>query len=154
MKEPWWVDDDTCFDVTFTPAVNREHHVELRVWLDFYVACPERLKGKSFDDLMKEPAVVDALRRVDSVLSPLLDAKTWFFKGTVYEGYDSYFPSYTEELRHLFDKGWQSDSITSNPYYWIELKTPSRFENEEIVSTIADLLIANYDFRKSMKNFR
>lgn len=149
-----WVDDDTCFDVTFTPTVNREHHVELRVWLDFYVACPERLKGKSFDDLMKEPAVVDALRRVDAVLSPLLDAKTWFFKGTVYEGYDSYFPSYTEELRHLFDKGWQSDSITSNPYYWIELKTPSRFENEEIVSTIADLLIANYDFRKSMKNFR
>jgi hypothetical protein len=35
-----------------------------------------------------------------------------------------------------------------------ELKQPSYFEDKQIISTIGDLIIANYDFRKSLAEWR
>ena len=150
----FWIDDDTCFDVTFTPSINAKKEIALRLWLDFYISRPDRLAGKSFDELMQEPVIADSLNKLDSVLAPLLSKRTWYFNGYTYEGCETYFPSYIDELRYLHDKGWLSDSITNNPQFWIDLKTPSQFEEDKIVDTIADVLIANYDFRKAMKGFK
>lgn len=149
----FWIDDDMSFDVTFTPSVTPDKKISLRLWLDFYVALPERLNGKTFDELMQEQAIADNLCRLDSVLAPLL-TKNWFFKGCKYEGNNDYFPSYIDELRYLHNNGSMSDSITNNPQYWLVLDKPSYFESNEVVNTIADILIANYDFRKAMKNFK
>ena len=149
----FWIDDDMSFDVTFTPSVTPDKKISLRLWLDFYVALPERLNGKTFDELMQEQAIADNLCRLDSVLAPLL-TKNRFFKGCKYEGNDDYFPSYIDELRYLHNNGSMSDSITNNPQYWLVLDKPSYFESNEVVNTIADILIANYDFRKAMKNFK
>lgn len=149
----FWIDDDTCFDVTFTPSVNAQKKIALRLWLDFHVSRPERLNGKSFDELMQEATIADSLKQLDTVLAPLLE-KNWFFNGYTYEGTNTYFPSYIEELRYIHNKGWMSGDITNKPQYWIELAKPSYFEAEEVVNTIADVLIANYDFRKAMKNFK
>ncbi len=150
----FWIDDDTCFDVTFTPSINAKKEIALRLWLDFYISRPDRLAGKSFAELMQEPVIADSLNKLDSVLAPLLSKRTWYFNGYTYEGCETYFPSYIDELRYLHDKGWLSDSITNNPHFWIDLKTPSQFEEDKIVDTIADVLIANYDFRKAMKGFK
>lgn len=152
----FWLDNDTCFDVTFTPSVNSEKQISLRLWLDFHVSRPERLKGKSFDELMQEPVIADNLKKLDAVLAPLLsdNKNSWYFKGRIYEGNETYFPSYIDELRYIHDKGWMAGDITNNPQFWIDLKKPSHFEEDKIVDTIARVLIANYDFRKAMKNFK
>lgn len=146
--------DDKYFDVTFSPSINARKQIALRLTLNFYVSCPERLNGKRFDELMQEAVIADSLNALDKVLVPLLDKNTWFFSGQTYEGYDSYFPSYIDELRYIHSKGWMSGLIANKPQFWIELDKPSHFEEEKIVDTIADLLIANYDFQKSMKSFR
>ena len=150
----FWIDDDTCFDVTFTPSVNSNKQIALRLWLDFHVSRPERLTGKSFDELMQETVIADSLDKLDSVLAPLLSQKTWFFNGRTYEGNATYFPSYIDELRHIHDNGWMSADITNDPQFWIDLEKPSHFEEDKIVDTIARVLIANYDFRKAMKDFK
>lgn len=150
----FWIDDDTCFDVTFTPSINAKKEIALRLWLDFHVRRPDRLADKTFDELMQEPLIADSLNKLDSVLAPLLSKRTWYFNGYTYEGCETYFPTYIDELRYLHDKGWMSDDITNNPQFWIDLKTPSQFEEDKIVDTIADVLIANYDFRKAMKGFK
>lgn len=150
----FWIDDDTCFDVTFTPSVNSKKQIALRLWLDFHVSRPERLTGKTFDELLQETAIADSLGKLDSVLAPLLSKKTWFFNGRTYEGNATYFPSYIDELRYIHDNGWMAADITNNPQFWIDLEKPSHFEEDKIVDTIARVLIANYDFRKAMKDFK
>lgn len=149
----FWIDDNTSFDVTFSPSVNSNKQIALRLWLDFHVSRPERLKGKSFDELMMEGVIAENLNKLDDVLAPLL-TKTWFFTGRIYEGNETYFPSYIDELRYIHSKGWMQGDITNNPQFWIELEKPSHFEEEKIVDTLARVLIANYDFRKAMKDFK
>lgn len=127
----------------------------IRLWLDFHISRPERLNGKTFDEIMQEPIIAENLNRLDAVLTPLLASDTCeWFKGRLYEGNLKYFPSYTDELRFIHNNGWMSGDITNNPQFWIELEKPSHFEEHKIVDTIADVIIANYDFRKSMKNFK
>lgn len=150
----FWIDDETCFDVTFTPSVNSDNQISLRLWLDFHVSRPERLTGMTFDQLMQETVIADSLGKLDSVFIPLLSKKTWFFKGRIYEGNATYFPSYIDELRHIHDTGWMAADITNNPQFWIDLEKPSHFEEDKIIDTVAHVLIANYDFRKAMKDFK
>ncbi len=149
-----WIDDNTYFDVTFTPSINAENKIALRLWLDFHVARPERLNGKTFDELMQESIIADNLNKLDAVLAPLLSKRTWFFNGRTYEGNTTYFPSYIDELRYIHENGWMSGDITNNPQFWIDLEKPSHFEEDKIVDTIARVLIANYDFRRAMKDFK
>lgn len=150
----FWIDDNTSFDVTFTPSINAENKIALRLWLDFHVARPERLNGKTFDELMQESIIADNLNKLDAVLAPLLSKRTWFFNGRTYEGNTTYFPSYIDELRYIHENGWMSGDITNNPQFWIDLEKPSHFEEDKIVDTIARVLIANYDFRRAMKDFK
>lgn len=149
----FWIDNDTSFDVTFSPSVNSENKIALCLWLDFHISRPERLKGKPFDELMQEPAIGENISRLDAVLAPLLK-NCWFFNGHTYENHESYFTSYIDELRYLHESGWMEENITNNPQFWIDLAKPSLFEDAKVVDTIADVIIANYEFRKSMRNFK
>lgn len=148
-----WYDDNSYVDVTFTPAINPENKIALRLWLDFHIARPERMNGMSFDELLQDETLSSSLMALDSVLSPLLKS-AWYFNGRTYDGQASYFPSLTDELRYIHERGWMSGDITNNPQYWIDLQKPSHFEDSEIVDTIAKVLIANHDFRKSMKDWK
>lgn len=56
-----------------------------------------------------------------------------------------------DKKRSLRETGRTSiNSLSSGSLF----DTPSAFEDDEVVDMIADILIANYDFRKSMKNFK
>ena len=148
-----WTDDDKRFDVTFTPEVNKDNQISLRVWLDLHISRPERLNHKSFDELIQDQLISGSLQEFDAILSPLLKDKD-FFKGRVYDGNESFFPSFTDELRFIHDNGWMSGDITNNPQYWIELGKPSYFEESEVVDAIADIIAANYDFRKATSEWK
>lgn len=148
-----WLDDEASFDVTFTPAINSKNKISLRLWLDFNISRPERMKGLSFDEIMQDEQLSSSLTALDSVLAPLLKS-AWYFEGLTYDGQTTYFPSFVDELRYIHKKGWMSGDITNNPQFWINLQKPSHFEDSKIVDTIASLLIANYDFRKSMRNWK
>lgn len=146
--------EDSWFDVTFSPSINPDNQVSLRLWLDFNIRRPERLRGKSFDEIMEDTTVQKSLSELDSVLSLLLSEKAWFFKGQGHDNNKIYFASYIDELRYMHGKGWLSEDITNNPYYWVNLEKPSHFEEKQIFSAIGDLVIANYDFRIAMKDWR
>lgn len=148
-----WYDDDSSFDITFTPSINSKNEIALRLWLDFHVARPERMNGMTFDEMLKDEQLSSAIEELDSVLRPLLKS-AWYFNGRTYDGQSTYFPSFADELRYIHKMGWMSGDITNNPQYWIDLQKPSHFEDTKIVDTIAKVLIANYDFRKSMKDWK
>ena len=148
-----WYDVDSYFDITFTPSINSKNEIALRLWLDFHVARPERMNGMTFDEMLKDEQLSSAIEELDSVLRPLLKS-AWYFNGRTYDGQSTYFPSFADELRYIHKMGWMSGDITNNPQYWIDLQKPSHFEDSKIVDTIAKVLIANYDFRKSMKDWK
>ncbi len=148
-----WIDDDTSFDVTFTPSINSNNEISLKLWMDFHIARPERMKNMSFDEIMTDERLASSLTGFDSVLAPLLKSE-YYLKGRTYDGHSTYFASFTDELRYIHKMGWMSGEITNNPEYWIELKKPSHFEERKVIDTITNLLIANYDFRKSMKDWQ
>ncbi|MCM1331531.1 MAG: KAP family NTPase [Bacteroides sp.] len=148
-----WIDDDTSFDITFTPSINSNNEISLKLWMDFHIARPERMTNMSFDEIMTDERLASSLAGFDSVLTPLLESE-YYLKGRTYDGYSSYFTSFTDELRYIHKMGWMSGDITNNPEYWIELKKPSHFEERKVIDTITNLLIANYDFRKSMKDWQ
>lgn len=147
-----WIDDDKKFDVVFTPSINKKNQIALGIWLDFCIARPERMKGKTFDEIILDEHLSSALAELDKVLTPLLSK--WYFNGSTYEGTETYFSSYREELSYIHKMGWMEDSITNNPKYWIDLEKPSLFQEPEIIDAIANVIIANYEFRKSMKNWK
>lgn len=149
----WITVDNMEYDVTFTPSVSPDNKVALRLWLDLQVKRPERLNGTTFAELMQEPVIARSLTTLDNVLVPLLK-DSWFFKGQRYDGKSTCFESYTDELCYLHNKGEMLDEITNKPQFWIELDKISYFDNDNIVGAIADVLIASYDFHKSMKDLK
>lgn len=148
-----WYEEKSYIDVVFTPSTNSRGQIALRLWLNMHISRPERMKGLSFEDIIKDECLAKSLADFDSVLTPLLDS-LWYFEGRTYEGRQTYFPSYTEELRYMHEMGWMLGEITDNPQYWIKLDKPSHFEDSQVVDVVAKVLIANYDFRKSMKNWK
>ncbi len=148
-----WYDDNASLSVTFTPGINSKNEIALGLSLDSHLARPERMKGLSFDELLQDERLSAAIAELDSILSPLLKS-AWYFNGRTYEGQSSYFSSFADELRYIHQRGWMSGDITNNPQYWIDLQKPSHFEDRKIVDTIAKVLIANYDFRKALKDWK
>jgi hypothetical protein len=149
-----YYNDTDYIDVTFTPSVNRKNQIALRLWMHFHWPRPERMKGLTFDEIMQDSTVAEAINSLDAVITPLLHKDTWYFHGRTYDGNKTYFPSYVEELRYIHQNGWMDGDITNNPQFWIDLDKPSFFEDKQIVATIGNLILANYDFRKAMQELR
>lgn len=147
------IDKKRRFEVVFTPSINEKKQIALRIWPKIAIKRPERLKGKSFEEMMKDETLANELSHLDSTLCKFLGKDTWFFEGKTFEGQSTFFPSYREELEYIHRKGWLSKEITNDPQFWINLDKPSHFEEEKIVDTIADVILATYNFRKAMKNW-
>ncbi|MDE5795125.1 MAG: KAP family NTPase [Muribaculaceae bacterium] len=146
------LDKKTKLNITFRPVIKDNGCISLRISPDFKLSRPERMMGLAFDEIIMDPHLYSGLSALDSVISPLLTS-VWYFKGRTHEGHPDSFKSYLDDLRYCHVKGWLSEDITDNPEYSIDLRKASLFEDEKVVDTIANLLIANYDFRKSMKDW-
>ena len=94
--------------------------------------------------------------RLDLSVNPYADNPAFCHGGTLHEeGIES---GMSENLKRLesslsslkTDNGWLSESSDGDNGLYIELDKPSYFEDMKVADTIADLLIAYYDFRKSL----
>lgn len=81
-----WYDEESYIEVIFTPSTNSRGQIALRLWLDIHISRPERMKGLSFEDIIKDECLAKALADFDSVLTPLLDKSLWYFEGRTHEG--------------------------------------------------------------------
>lgn len=148
-----WYEEKDRIDVTFTPSINSSGQISLRLGLDMYISRPERMSRLTFEDIVKDECLAKSLANLDSVIKPML-GKLWYFEGRVYDGGQTYFPSYTDELHYLHNKEWMPYAITFNPVYWINMNETYLFRDPSVVEVVAKVLIANYDFRKSMKDWK
>ncbi|MDE6552187.1 MAG: KAP family NTPase [Muribaculaceae bacterium] len=147
------VDDGSGYNIKFVPSCNSDDTITLKIEMSTRIMRSEAMKGMSLDEMLKNPVLAQALSDFDSSISPLLQGMHYF--NSVHSKEDnSSFMSFSEELRYLHEAGHMSGDITHDAVYLINLPKPSDFENREVVDAIADMVIANYDFRNSMKDWR
>lgn len=139
-------------DITFTTHLDpATKHASIRTALDMAIRDPQKRNALSLEEIMAESRLSDALERFDAVLSDKLRRSATFFHGNAYDNGRRKFDSYTDELRYVQTNNiLPAENITHNPGYWIDISTPDQAADSAIISTLADIIIANYDFRSAM----
>lgn len=95
--------------------------VRLELSVDPYADNPGFFDGLTIHNARIEPGISENLKRLECSLNRLKS-----------------------------ENGWLTEDSHGNNGFYIELDKPSYFENMKVAETIADVLIAYYDFRKSM----
>ena len=144
------VDDGHSYDIRFVPD-KMKNTIMLRLDLSTRIARPENMVGMSFDKLLENQNLAEALSAFDERISPLLQQRSFFT--SIHSKGENFFTSYSDELRYNHRAGFMSDDVTHDAVYLITLPKPSDFETEMIIDAIADVVIANYNFRNSMKDW-
>lgn len=109
-------------ELTLTWSVNPDtKKVRLSLSVDPYFDNPGFFQGKTFHEGNIEPWMSESIEQLDNSLNRL---KT--------------------------NNGWLLGDMGEDGGLYIELDKPSYFEDMKVADTIADVLIAYYDFRKSM----
>ena len=119
--------------------------------LDTAVRCPEHLMGKSFDEMMNERNVKDAFEIMDKCIAPLLKDR-YYFEGKKYK---TIITNFSEEqmFRNKHNKDWKPGHISQNVSYWIKLANETHFSDKAVIATMADVIIAAYNYRLAAMKF-
>lgn len=141
-----YLPDETGFEVVFRPRV-KEDKVVCELWLGTRVLRPQSLLNKTWDEMVEDPTVAQMYAIMDNCVAPLLNG-AHYFEGFTYHdaGFTTYFKSFSEEQKWRASQGWSDDKICENESYYINLANESLFSDRAIVKTIADVVIALYDF--------
>lgn len=139
--------DDKSLEVIFRPKIAKDK-IACEIILTTSARRPQRLMGKSFDEIVVDSKINDAMMAIDRCIAPLLK-DVYYFEGRTYpeSGLGTYFNSFSKEMKYRIDQGWMPDHVSANVSYWINLKSESLFSDKAIIETIADVIIASYDFR-------
>lgn len=139
--------DDKSLEVIFRPKIAKGK-IACEIILTTSARRPQRLMGKSFDEIVADSKINDAMMAIDRCIAPLLK-DVYYFEGRTYpeSGLGTYFNSFSKEMKYRIDQGWMPDHVSANVSYWINLKSESLFSDKAIIETIADVIIASYDFR-------
>lgn len=139
--------DDKSLEVIFRPKIAKDK-IACEIILTTSARRPQRLMGKSFDEIVADSKINDAMMAIDRCIAPLLK-DVYYFEGRTYpeSGLGTYFNSFSKEMKYRIDQGWMPDHVSANVSYWINLKSESLFSDKAIIETIADVIIASYDFR-------
>ncbi len=143
--------DDSWIEIVIRPHVTTDK-IACQLSLDTRVIRPESMRGKSWEEMMTNPTVAKMYAIMDNCIAPLLkDAH--YFEGYTYQdyGYTTYFKSFSEEEKWRNSQGWSEDKISESLSYYINLASESLFSDRAIVKTIADVLIAVYDYHLMAK---
>ncbi len=146
----FWVSDGQRYHIKFVPD-NLNNTITLRLDLSTRIARSDNMKGLSFEKLLENQRLAEALSAFDDRISPLLQERSFFT--SIHSMGEKFFTSYSDELRYHHKEGSMSDDVTHDAVYLITLPKPSDFEAEKIIDAVADVVIANYDFRNSMKDW-
>lgn len=145
------VGDGHKYDIKFIPGYSSvDNSVTLNLEMSTRVGRSEEELGMSLEDMLENPHLAKALSELDSKIAPLLHRNTITSQLSKEEN----FSSYSEELRTLHEEGSMSGDVTHDAKYRIALHSPSEFEDIKIVDAIADVVIANFDFRKAVSDWR
>lgn len=140
------------YDIRFIPSYEPDNTVTLTIEMSTKITRSEDMLNKALDDLLENNQLTNALSELDAKISPLLQ-KLSFFESK-HSNDDLWFTSYSEELRYMHEKGFMSGDVTHDAVYRLKLQKASDFEDGRVVDAIADVVIANYDFRKTMSTYR
>lgn len=140
------------YDIRFIPSYEPDNTVTLTIEMSTKIMRSEDMLDKTLDDLLENNQLTNALSELDAKISPLLQ-KLSFFESK-HSNEDLWFTSYSEELRYMHEKDFMSGDVTHDAVYRLKLQKASDFEDGRVVDAIADVVIANYDFRKTMSTYR
>lgn len=139
--------DEKSMEVIIRPRVAKDK-IACEIILATGARRPQRLMGKSFSEVMDDSKVKDAMSAIDHCLSPLLN-DVYYFEGRTYpeSGLGTYFKKFSDEQGFRINQGWMDEHVSANVSYWINLNSEALFSDKAIIETIADVIIAAYDFR-------
>lgn len=110
---------------------------------------PERLIGKSVNEIIGDTKVKSLFDIMDKCVAPLLSDNTDYFSGRKYSGYNTYFKSFSEEQKFRFEQGWLDKHLSAGVSYWITFEDA---DDTKPLQAITDVIIAAYKFRKAAQD--
>ncbi len=113
--------------------------------LDLSLNKPERMRNLTNEEIFGDEKFGSMLSILDETIGSAL--KHWFVKGPNVD--DTTFGNYSEYLRFLYDHDWADGKLAVDARYNISFDRASKFELQEVINLIAELVIANYDFQAS-----
>ena len=99
------------------------------------------MKDLELEDMLMQTGMKNDLSKFNSVVMRLL-------KDGLITSKNGNYGSYEQELKDMHKQGHMSGDITHDAEYLIS-GNPKYFEDEKVANALADLIIANYDFRKA-----
>lgn len=146
--------DESWTEVIVRPHV-KDHKVACEFILKSLVYRPERLMGKTWDEMGEDKDVAKLLSVMDKCVAPLLK-ETYYFEGRTYPeaGTGTFFSTFSEEQKFRCNMGWLDNLISQEVNYYINLANEALFCDRAIVETIADVMIALYDYQLAAKSLQ
>ena len=131
------------YGVKLVPSYNQDKdEVKMVVEMSTKIArsMPE-MKDLELEDMLMQTGMKNDLSKFNSVVMRLL-------KDGLITSKNGNYGSYEQELKDMHKQGHMSGDITHDAEYLIS-DNPKYFEDEKVANALADLIIANYDFRKA-----
>ncbi|MDE6498288.1 MAG: KAP family NTPase [Muribaculaceae bacterium] len=131
------------YGVKFVPSYNQDKdEVKMAVEMSTRItrSMPE-MKDLELEDMLMQTGMKNDLSKFNYVVMRLL-------KDGLITSKNGNYGSYEQELKDMHKQGHMSGDITHDAEYQIS-GSPKYFEDEKVANALADLIIANYDFRKA-----
>lgn len=138
-----YLPDDSYYEIVFQPSQNEEKtKVTLRVFLEIWNHSPERLNGSAAETILNDDAVKASIATFNDTVSRLtkkglIESHTWEDAGP--------FNNYIDELKCRRDEMQNSNCMSLNVDYYLNLASAADYEDPTIIKAIGDLILASYD---------
>ncbi len=143
--------DGRRYGIKFVPVYNsKTDEVEMKMELSTKIPRSTQWIGKNLTDMLQEPELKAALNDFDSVIAPLLQNEV--ISSNASNGNDR-FVSYMQQLESHHGRGHMSGDVTFDAEYIIKMK-PSEATDEAKIGAIAEVIMANDEFRKAISGWK
>ncbi len=131
--------DGSRFEVKFQP-IQEEGKIALWIYLDTYNRRPERLMGKPFEEVIADEGVLELLKPMNEKVGNL--CKSGLIEGQVLWTGDI-FDNIIDVIK--FRNGELGEGYCCSLEFWINLKSPSDFEEPIVVEAMGELILSAYE---------
>ncbi len=135
--------DESRFEVVFSPELtDDEDKIALSIWMKTQNVRPERLKGIPLEEVYEDEGVLEVLKPMNETVKKyrelgLIDGRT-FEGGKKCDNIIDEFKLRREQL------DWH-ELYSADLEFWINLKSPSDFEEPIVVEAIGELILSAYE---------
>lgn len=138
-----YLPDESCFEVILSPDLtDDEDKIALSIWLKTQNVRPERLKGVSWEEVYEDEGVLEVLKPMNETVKKyrelgLIDGRS-FEGGKKCDNIIDEFKLRREQL------DWH-ELYSGDLEFWINLKSPSDFEEPIVVEAMGELILSAYE---------